>query len=300
MPTATCPRALADARELARRLGAHRHRDEQAAVILVGSKATGSHGPASDTDLMVVPTWRTWPGPHADRAADRTVARFQRGSRTAVHYHPNGTDIGVTESWQTSDFHEVTLETITLRCWSPGTEPKFPEYDEHDPGYVALRRTPDTFPAQNPTTANAVICADTGDILTRALATIPAHTTGPLDPAGTPVRIAASHAMGRMSLGGYGRWDFPHHGPHKEKQPPDRLISEVASVRPQTPWELAQAAAAQAEDAAEEFLFHQTSYPEISSILGLLHIAAASADSAAALIEDLQDAAGSEKDGPDW
>ena len=286
MPAASCPRALADARELARRLGAHRHRDEQAAVVLIGSKANGSHGPASDTDLIVVPAWRTWPGPHADRAVARTVARFQAGLRTPVQCHPNGTDIGIAESWQTADFHEVTLETDATRCWSVGTERKFPDYEEDDSGWVSLRRTPAAFPSPNPATSDAVICADSADILVQALAGMPAHPTSALDPQGTPLRIAASHAMGRTPSGGYGRWDFPHPGARKGKNLPLAAISELADPIPETPWELAQAAAARAEEAAEELTAIQQQQATAHAALKLLHQAAANADAAADLLQE--------------
>ena len=220
MTAIPCRHALADAKELARRTGAHRHETEQAAVLLMGSKATGTHHPASDTDLVVVPAWDTWPGQAADRSADRTLARFQTGRRKPVQFHPNGTDAAVLESWRSADFHEVTLETGNpSRCCSPAHQPKFPEEYPDDEGHVSLRRMPPGFPAPNPTRPNAVLCADNLEILRRALATIPAHPTAPLDPAGTPLRLSISSAMGRRPGGGYGRWDFPGPDSPKDKNP---------------------------------------------------------------------------------
>lgn len=285
MPDKPCPRALADARELARRLGTHRHRDVQAAVVLVGSKASGSHGPASDTDLIVVPAWQTWPGPHAERAADRTVARFQTGRRAPVQFHLNGTDIGVAESWQTAEFHQAALDTTHARCWIPCAERKFTEYDD-DPGRVSLRRMPPPFPSPDPDTPNAVICADSADILAQALANIPAYATAPLRCQGTAIRIAASHIMGRSPQGSYGRWDFPHPGPLKEKRLPMAVISELAEPIPESPWELAQAAAARAEEAAEELAAMQGTHTKAQAALHLLHEVAASADAAADLLQE--------------
>lgn len=289
MPDKPCPRALTDARELARRLGTHRHCNVQAAVVLVGSKASGSHGPASDTDLIVVPAWQTWPGPHADRAADRTVARFQTGRRAPVQFHPNGTDIGVAESWQTAEFHEVTLETTQMSCWSSCTERKFPAHED-DPGHVSLRRMPPPFPSPDPATPDAVICADSADILAQALTNIPAYATSPLHCKGTPLRIAASHAMGRTPLGSYGRWDFPHPGPRKEKTLPTAVISELADPIPETPWELTQAAAARAEEAAEELIVIQDTHTKAQAALRLLHQVAAGADAAAELLQEQPEA----------
>ena len=51
LPLKECPEAAADARELARRAGAHRPSEAQAAVVLHGSRANGTHREDPDPDM---------------------------------------------------------------------------------------------------------------------------------------------------------------------------------------------------------------------------------------------------------
>ena len=281
-PRKPCPRALKDAREMARRLGSHQPEDCQAAVLLVGSKATGTHGPASDTDLIVIPATESWAGEYADRCHDRAVSRFQRGARTNVLYHPNGTDLTVMESWETHAGDDTTLchqdQGTPWPCWSSAEEENIKFYDgEPDPHHVPLTEMPWEFPEPDLERVDAVITADNLEILQDALGNITGYPTAALDCRGTPVHIVPSSCMARKPAGGYGRWDFPHHGPKKDKSVPHGSIYDVKDPRPETLMDLVQEAAAAAEDAAEALgEFH-----EHGVVLEMLNQAALTADAAA-------------------
>lgn len=245
-----CQHAAATARELARRLGGQHEPDNQCAVLLIGSKAAGTHGPASDTDLIVVPAWETWPGPGPAYNSERIARRFQKGTgRTHVEYDPNGTDIGLCETWETNDRHWHYIEAQEGDdCWSNGTGYNGPE--EHNEGRVNLRLAPPGLIERDLTQVNALIFADTPGILARALRHVRAIPTGPWqeDPRnGLALHIVDSRMFATGTNGRYGRYDFPRRGPAKNKKLPEKPPEPLAPE----PEELADAIARLAEETAE-------------------------------------------------
>ena len=242
-----CPEAVKTAQELARRLGSHHEPSSRCAVILAGSRAVGTHGPASDTDLIVVPTWDQWPGPGPAYNAERIARRFQKGAgRTPVAFDPNGTDIGVCETWEANCRHWDRIETQEGDdCWSTGEGG-----EEHNEGLVNLVLAPPGLIGRDLTEANAFIFADTGEILAKALMHVRAVTIGPWPEdarEGMALHILDSRMFATVPNGNYGRYDFPHRGPSKQKTLPEK---EPEPIAPE-PEEIADAIARTAEETAE-------------------------------------------------
>lgn len=280
-PGAPCPQASATARELARRLGEHQPPSNRHAVVLIGSRATGRQGPASDTDLIIVPTWTRWPGNGPADAAARAAARFQLNpARTHVTIHPNGTDIGICESWNTRAYDWCYLETQAHCCsWGPHADP-----EEHE-GRTIIQKAPQGLIHRDLLAHNAVIFADSPGILADALPHVPAVPAGPWpqDPReGLLLHILDSSMTGATASGGYGRWDFPHRGKPKSKSLPETEVTILEEPPPETPAECSDAAASLAEDTAE-LLLTAGLFPQLQhTLLNRLNRIAALADAATA------------------
>ena len=175
--------------------------------------------------------------PNAWETLQRTLRRFQKGPRAPYWADRSGTDITIRESWRTLDFEWFRLETQPVQCWSVGAK-EIPGRtgEAGDPGLsrVTVRYAPQDLPSRRLHQQNAVIFADSAEILESTLWLIPAVPTAeiPGNPRqGIPVHILQSEMFGTGSEGGYGRLDFwdrepesrqnPHHPPPKEQETPE-------------------------------------------------------------------------------
>ncbi len=255
-----CPRAAADARELARRLGQHRKPGQQAAVVLMGSKANGTHRTDSDTDLMVV-TVRQVEDVSDFEAVVRTAARFQTGHRAPYSQDRQGTDLTIAEGdWDTMDFTTTHLETNPASCHSEASE-IIRTHNDHVPSKapdltrVEIRRMSYQFPSERLTEQNAVIFADTGETMDLALSWIRAVPTAPRpeDPLdGWGVHILPSEVMVTTPQNGYGRMDFwDRPAVQNDRIPPPLKEGSGEQRPPHWPEELAEEAVRELEEAAE-------------------------------------------------
>ena len=135
---------------------------------------------------------------------------------------------------------------------------------------MTVRYAPQDLPSRRLHQQNAVIFADSAEILESTLWLIPAVPTAeiPGNPRqGIPVHILQSEMFGTGSEGGYGRLDFwdrepesrrtsnPHHPPPKEQETPED---------PTTPQAMAEMLLELAERASET-LYEETAPPPPSS-----------------------------------
>ena len=242
-----CNGAATNARELAVRTGRHRPSTAQAAVVLHGSRANGTHRPDSDTDMVLLPvdvTGDPW------TELGRTLERFQRGHRAPFWVDQTGTDIVVAESWNTLTYNLIRLDTAPVQCWSTCQQPVREHYDdsENRPGQVMVQQASFNFPSRRLHEQNAVIYADSDEILDACLNWLPAVPTGPrpADPLdGMPMHILESQMFGVSQDGGYGRGDFWDREPENTEKPPrNPRKREPGRGMPRTTAELAETAPA--------------------------------------------------------
>ena len=154
------------------------------------------------------------------------------------------------------DFQWFRLETDQVRCWSDSerTERKSGEED-NDLSKVTVRHCPHDPPSRHLLEQNAVIFADTNEILERALGWMPAVPTGqrPDDPReGMGLHILQSEMFGMTADDGFGRVDFWNQDPEPTVKPPRQPRAQGEPPPPaQTPHEMAQEVLGLAETARE-------------------------------------------------
>ena len=158
----------------------------------------------------------------------RTLRRFQKGPRAPYWADQSGTDITISEPWKTLDFKWLSLKTEPVQCWSEGAKEirgrTSDTGEAGDPGLsrVTVRYAPADLPSRRLHQQNAVIFADSAEILESTLWLIPAVPTAEIlgkPMQGIPVHILQSEMFGTGSEGGYGRLDFWDREPEPKKKP---------------------------------------------------------------------------------
>ena len=94
------PQAVQDARRLHRALARRQPHSKRPTVLLIGSRAAGTHQSRSDTDILVLPAPGTdWSGTELKRTA-RLLRQFQQGRLSPARKRiQGGSDAKISMQW---------------------------------------------------------------------------------------------------------------------------------------------------------------------------------------------------------